>query len=423
LSSRIPEAGESADGPAGPGQPVSGSADARDTSGGGSAGDAGRAAGAGGENGNESRDDKGHAGVTFAAACGDGAKHGHGDGAEGRTNKRGDGASRPAGPDGSMDERSPEDLEAINDLKKAWVGRCQATGCDVGPEDDEERFGLLLALEAAATTDAVTRIRDSFSSRARPLAVPRPASTIGARRKALDSAAARWGARLASPALAVEQLLLLRHLTTMESGGERLGRLVDRALLVATRTATDELQVAAFTDPLTGCANRRAFERDIERELARCARAELDLCVIAVDIDGLKAVNDSHGHAAGDRVLLQVVETFRRALRSLDSVYRLGGDEFVLLLPDTSTDDAVTVMSRVEQFRPPSFSWGVASYTLSGTNDVGVLLAEADDALYDAKRSRKSTAHHSGPRPPASPDVPDSERRPISWIGAPEHDD
>ena len=197
---------------------------------------------------------------------------------------------------------------------------------------------------------------------------------------------------------------------------------MDRALLVATRTATDELQVAAFSDPLTGCSNRRAFERDIERELARCARAELDLCVIAVDIDGLKAVNDSQGHAAGDRVLLQVVETFRRAMRSLDSVYRLGGDEFVLLLPDTSTDDAATVMSRMEQFGPPAFSWGVASYVSSGTNDVALLLAEADDALYDAKRSGKAKVGDSGPRPPDSPDVPDSERRPISRIGVPEHD-
>jgi len=252
--------------------------------------------------------------------------------------------------------------------------------------------------------------------------VPRPAGTIAARRRALDSAASRWGARLASPSLAVEQLLLLRHLTTSEPDGERLGRLVDRALLVATRTATDELQVAAFSDPLTGCSNRRAFERDIERELARCARAELDLCVIAVDIDGLKAVNDSQGHAAGDRVLLQVVETFRRAMRSLDSVYRLGGDEFVLLLPDTSTDDAATVMSRMEQFGPPAFSWGVASYVSSGTNDVALLLAEADDALYDAKRSGKAKVGDSGPRPPDSPDVPDSERRPISRIGVPEHD-
>ncbi len=309
---------------------------------------------------------------------------------------------------------------AINALKRAWEQRCEATGCAVGPEDDEERLGLLLAMEAAATSDAVTRVRDTLSARSRLTPVPRPASTIAARRRALDAAAGRWGARVASPALVVEQLLLLRHLMTSEIEGERLGRLVDRAMLLATRAATDELQLAAFTDPLTGCSNRRAFERDIERELARCVRAELDLCIIAVDIDGLKAVNDSQGHAGGDRVLLQVVETFRRAMRSLDSVYRLGGDEFVLLLPDTSTDDAATVMGRVERFRPPAFSWGVASYVSSGTSDVSVLLSQADDALYDAKRSGERRVGTTGAWGPDLPEVPDSERRPISHIGAPE---
>jgi len=406
VSTGIPEPGEIPDGPAGPIQPASGSAGVNDTSEPESGCDARRAGSARGTSEADSGGDAGSA---------------HDDVPESGTTKR-DGGAGGAIAVVPLGERSPEDLAAIEELKQAWVGRCQATGCDVGPEDDEERLGLLLAIEAAASTDAVTRIRDTFSSRGRPPSVPRPAGTIAARRRALDSAASRWGARLASPSLAVEQLLLLRHLTTSEPDGERLGRLVDRALLVATRTATDELQVAAFSDPLTGCSNRRAFERDIERELARCARAELDLCVIAVDIDGLKAVNDSQGHAAGDRVLLQVVETFRRAMRSLDSVYRLGGDEFVLLLPDTSTDDAATVMSRMEQFGPPAFSWGVASYVSSGTNDVALLLAEADDALYDAKRSGKAKVGDSGPRPPDSPDVPDSERRPISRIGVPEHD-
>jgi diguanylate cyclase (GGDEF)-like protein len=131
----------------------------------------------------------------------------------------------------------------------------------------------------------------------------------------------------------------------------------------------------------------------------------------------LKAVNDSEGHAAGDQVLLQVVETLRRALRSLDAVYRLGGDEFVVLLPDTSAEDAVLVMDRVERLGPPSFSWGVASYVSSGTHDVAQLLARADDALYDAKRSGTGKVAAGGRRTPDLPDLPDKERRPISRIG------
>jgi diguanylate cyclase (GGDEF)-like protein len=290
----------------------------------------------------------------------------------------------------------------------------------VGPSDDDERRALLVCLEGAATANAVAQVRDAFSSQA---SSPRPASTVAARRKALEAAAARWGARLASPAIAVEQLLLLRHLVTIAADGERLGRLVDRVILIATQAATDELQLAAFSDPLTGCANRRAFERDLDRELARCARAELDLCLAAIDLDGLKQINDSEGHAAGDRTLLQLVEAFRRALRTLDGVYRLGGDEFVVVLPDTSLDDARMVMTRVERLGAPSFSWGLASVASVGTPNAGALVSVADEDLYERRRAFRAQRARSGGRPsttsyaPELPEVPIGDRRPITGIG------
>jgi diguanylate cyclase (GGDEF)-like protein len=246
---------------------------------------------------------------------------------------------------------------------------------------------------------------------------------VAARRQALEATAGRWGGRIASPAIVVEQLLLLRHLVTLGADGERLGRLVDRAMLVATQAATDELQRAAFTDALTGCANRRAFERDLERELARCARAELDLCLVAADVDGLKRINDSEGHAAGDRTLLQLVESFRRAMRSLDGIYRVGGDEFVLMLPDTSLDGADVVMARVQRLGAPSFSWGVASVMTIGVTDGALLTSAADDALYARRRlargSRTSAQPGSpqGPYVPVLPEVPVGTRRQISDIG------
>ena len=303
---------------------------------------------------------------------------------------------------------------------RSWLQRCQATGCATGPADAEPRYALLVAIEAAATADAVARVRGAFSTRGRPAAAPRPPASIAARRRVLDGASRAWGARVASPALVVEQLLLLRHLVAATTDDERLGRLVDRATLVATRAATDELQAAAFSDPLTGCANRRAFERDVERELARCARAELDLSVVAIDVDGLKAVNDSEGHAAGDRVLLQLVETLRRALRSLDGVYRLGGDEFAVVLPDTSADGAGVVMARVERLGAPSFSWGVASFVASGALDAASLVAIADEDLYDRRRLVRGEGGETPPprRAAASglPDVPARRRRPISSI-------
>ncbi|HLI44849.1 MAG TPA: GGDEF domain-containing protein [Acidimicrobiales bacterium] len=290
------------------------------------------------------------------------------------------------------------DAEAVDELRVAWLQRCSATGCLTGPDDTAERYALLVALERAAAPEALARVRGTFAGRERSQRLVRPAGTVGARRRALDDAAAAWGASVASPALVVEQMLLLRHLVSGSAGGERIGRLVDRAMLAATGAATDELQRAAFSDPLTGCANRRALERDLERELARCARAELDLCVVAIDVDGLKEVNDSEGHAAGDRLLLQLVETLRRALRGLDGVYRIGGDEFVVVLADAGPAEAAVVMARVSEYGAPAFSWGAASVRALGRFDAALLLHEADDQLYERRRSRRSFS--SRPSPP-----------------------
>jgi diguanylate cyclase (GGDEF)-like protein len=289
-------------------------------------------------------------------------------------------------PDGSLEDF---DSEAVSEVFAAWRQRCDATGCATGPDDTSERFALLAALEQAASPDALARVRGTFWRGSGRPSRPRPAGKVGARRRALDDAAREWGACVGSPAIVVEQTLLLRHLVSGSTEGERLARLVDRSMLAATSAATDELQRAAFSDPLTGCANRRGLERDLDRELARCARAELDLSVLAIDVDGLKAINDTQGHAAGDRVLLQLVETLRRALRGLDGVYRVGGDEFIIVLPDTSPDDASVVMTRVELLGAPPFSWGVASVHGIGYFDAHVLLTTADEQLYDRRRASR----------------------------------
>jgi diguanylate cyclase (GGDEF)-like protein len=328
-----------------------------------------------------------------------------------------------SGSSGVAPGREADDA-AIEGLARAWERRCQATGCATGAADTDERRDLLICLESAATADAIAHVRGAFSARSRSASTSpsRPASTVAARRKALEAAGARWGTAIASPVAVVEQLLLLRHLVTVAADGERLGRLVDRVMLVATRAATDELQIAAFTDALTGCANRRAFERDLARELARCARAELDLCLVAVDLDGLKHINDTEGHAAGDRALLQLIESLRRALRTLDGVYRLGGDEFVVVLPDTSLDGARVVMARVERLGAPAFSWGLASVTSTGITDAASLMSAADDALYDQRRIHRDGARSRSGAPapryePDLPEVPVAHRRPISGIG------
>ncbi|MHB8247150.1 MAG: GGDEF domain-containing protein [Acidimicrobiales bacterium] len=303
-------------------------------------------------------------------------------------------------------EGGPFDTEAVQELFYSWNQRCSATGCATGPEDRAQRIGLLAALERAAAPNALARVRGILAAGGPRPTLPRAAGTIGARRGALEEASRAWGSSIGSPSLVVEQMLLLRHLVSGSVEGDRLGRLVDRSMLVATRAATDELQRAAFSDPLTGCANRRALERDLERELARCARAELDLCVVAIDVDGLKHFNDTQGHAAGDRILLQLVETLRGALRGLDGVYRVGGDEFIIVLPDTSSEGAEVVMARLENAGAPSFSWGIATVGATGELDAAALLRAADAELYDRRRARRGLARTSGPlahqRPPGS---------------------
>jgi diguanylate cyclase (GGDEF)-like protein len=252
-----------------------------------------------------------------------------------------------------------------------------------------------MALERAAPPDAIAKVRGLLGQGDRqpsPYRL-RPPGSLGARRETLDRAASEWGVAVGSPMVVVEQMVQLRYLLAGSTEGDRLARLVDRAMIHAARAATDELQRAAFSDPLTGCANRRGLERDLERELARCARAELDLAVVALDVDGLKHINDTAGHAAGDQVLLLLVETLRRTLRGLDGVYRVGGDEFIVLLPDASPEAASAVMARVEKLDPPSFTWGVAGVQATGLFDAPALLAAADDQLYERRRTLRGISY------------------------------
>ena len=301
---------------------------------------------------------------------------------------------------------------AIKALAEAWWQRCQARRCASGRADADERELLLCALGAAVggrsrlfgqadprsedPRSPEVVIKTGSANATGPAAATSPADATSPavpieRRRNLAAAATRWGARVGSPVLVVEQLVQLRLLVAVEPGQRAITRLIDLTMVNACRGATDELQRAAFSDPLTGCSNRRAFERDFERELARCARAELDLSVVAIDLDGLKAVNDTAGHAAGDRQLVLLVDTLRKALRSMDGVYRLGGDEFGLVLADTSPDDAAVLIARAVRLGAPSFSWGTASYLSTGCAGVAELLAVADADLYARRRVKRAS--------------------------------
>lgn len=155
----------------------------------------------------------------------------------------------------------------------------------------------------------------------------------------------------------------------------------------------ERLAASARTDPLTGLANRRAFERELEQRLA-IAFPE-PFCVIMLDVDGLKQVNDARGHAAGDAVLKRVASVLSANLRSVDVVTRWGGDEFVLLMPGTDPVGAVSLARRVggtlrnpeDPSGPISVSIGTASFPTDGTTPVA-LLGAADRSMYADKRQR-----------------------------------
>lgn len=140
----------------------------------------------------------------------------------------------------------------------------------------------------------------------------------------------------------------------------------------------------ALEDPLTGLFNRRAFLMLLDKELARDTREGSAVAVAMLDVNGLKAVNDQQGHAAGDVLLRRAAAAWQAALRREDVLARLGGDEFAVLLPGCgSPHEAVDVLDRMRASSGVSVSVGVA---LSCGEHLDALVSRADHAMYVAKR-------------------------------------
>ncbi|MBS1229005.1 MAG: diguanylate cyclase [Proteobacteria bacterium] len=163
----------------------------------------------------------------------------------------------------------------------------------------------------------------------------------------------------------------------------------------------DELKVHACFDSLTGCRNRRYFLEEVDNELKRSARFAFPCCVAVLDIDHFKAVNDEHGHAAGDVLLKHFAQTVGACLRSSDSLGRLGGEEFALLLPQTTLEGAVELAERVRSaVECSSVRDGVIEVRVTasigverwrGADDsVESLLVRADHAMYAAKHDGRN---------------------------------
>lgn len=167
-----------------------------------------------------------------------------------------------------------------------------------------------------------------------------------------------------------------------------------RHLLRENARLFSEVQRLAVTDSLTGLYNRHKLNENLEIEVERARRYGRPLSMIMIDLDGLKAVNDSQGHQAGDTVLQQTAQAIRSQVRRVDSPTRYGGDEFVVLLPEANGEEAERVArrigARIGAIRvggaAVSASIGVAEWTAQFPSSKE-FLASSDAALYEAKRT------------------------------------
>jgi GGDEF domain-containing protein len=148
-----------------------------------------------------------------------------------------------------------------------------------------------------------------------------------------------------------------------------------------------KVQEQAVRDPLTGALNRRGAADEAERVRAVVGRADGEVTVNVVDLDGFKALNDSSGHAAGDRLLTALVTDWSSTLRAGDVLARVGGDEFVLVLPQTDVDSAAVLLARMRAANP--FPWSSGSVVWRCEEDLFAAVARADEHLYANKLRRR----------------------------------
>ena len=202
-------------------------------------------------------------------------------------------------------------------------------------------------------------------------------------------------ARMQQGASALEHEAQRRREADLVVGTQRERiRAMERVLL--------ELETLAGHDDLTGLPNRRLFTDRLAHAVEHAARAASALALLYIDLDGFKAVNDQHGHLAGDGVLKALASRLQACVRSADTLCRLGGDEFVVLMEQTDAAQAAELLSRLhtalampypiaEALVPVQASIGVAHYP-GDAEDAQALVRAADRAMYRQKALRKSGA-------------------------------
>jgi diguanylate cyclase (GGDEF)-like protein len=171
------------------------------------------------------------------------------------------------------------------------------------------------------------------------------------------------------------------------------------------REANERIERMARTDTLTGLANRRVHDDEMDRAVSAARRHDEPLSVLMADLDKFKNVNDEYGHAAGDRVLKAFGKLLQESCRAEDVPLRFGGEEFLVIMPHTDADEARRMAERLREEwaqtdvsgvdRPTTVSIGVAEWQRD--EDQEELVRRADDALYAAKDDGRNCVRSAGP--------------------------
>lgn len=165
-------------------------------------------------------------------------------------------------------------------------------------------------------------------------------------------------------------------------------------IMLASEKLHHNLEFMNHHDDLTGCFNKKAGIKELEREVSRARRYNHNFSIMMIDLDNFKSINDTYGHLEGDRVLVDFAQKAKSAIRETDQLSRFGGDEFLIILPNTSLHEAKLSSERIHQAaKHSSSSWtvsiGIAEW--HGENDsLDALLTRADKSLYLSKKLGKN---------------------------------
>ncbi len=273
----------------------------------------------------------------------------------------------------------------------------------IEPEPEEalirvksEDFDLIIASLDLAETDGLrlcSQLRTNETTRQTPILVVSNDADMKRLERALDIGVNDYVTRPIDP---LELVARVHTLLKRKKYQDKLKENIQLSLELA------------ITDQLTGLYNRRYMETHLGGLLQRAQKQSKQLSLLMMDMDHFKSVNDSHGHAVGDEVLIEFASRLQRNVRGLDLACRIGGEEFVVVMPETDSSFAYMVAERLRQdvadipFETDTgplnitISIGIASCCQGGTECSAELLKLADDALYKAKREGRNRVETSG---------------------------